>query len=348
MQARVLPVNVYDASAQSLHQDAIAQAVALLRAGEVVGIPTETVYGLGADATNPVALAKIFAAKGRPSDHPLIVHIGPHDSVDAWAIDIPDIARTLIDTFWPGPLTLILKRSARVPDAVTGGQDTVGLRCPSHPVAQALLDAFGGGIAAPSANRFGKISPTSAQDVMEELGDRIPLILDGGESDKGIESTIVDVSRGYPVLLRPGIISADMLQAVLGQPVARPDQAAPRVSGSLEQHYAPSTRLELVAPAALLDTVQAYLAMNISLAVITWTQSQAVNAVVQGLDAARSAQCKLIALGHGVDEVAHHLYHALREADHLGVQRILIEHPPTTVMWEGVLDRLKRAAAGSA
>ena len=331
-------------SALSSHdsQRIIEEVVASWRQGDVVAIPTETVYGLGADASNPTAVAKIFEAKGRPSDHPLIVHVAPNAALEDWASDIPEMARTLIDHFWPGPLTLILKRSAKVPDAVTGGQDTVGIRCPSHPVAQALLTAFGGGIAAPSANLFGKISPTSASDVLEELGDRIPLIVDGGDCEKGIESTIVDVSRGYPVLLRPGMISADTVGRVLGQPLARPDQAAPRVSGSLEQHYCPSTRLELVVAAALLDTAQAWRAMQQSVVIVTWSLAGQAREWV----AKSEGNMHVIALPNHVEGVAHGLYHALREADHLGVQHILFECPPGNVEWEGVLDRLRRAAAG--
>ena len=321
----------------------IQHAVDVWKAGDLVAIPTETVYGLGADARNPSALAKIFIAKGRPSDHPLIVHVCPDADLTEWAVDIPNMAYKLIDHFWPGPLTLILKKTDSVPMEVTGGQDTVGIRCPSHPVAQLLLTAFGGGIAAPSANRFGKISPTSAEDVFEELGDRIPLIIDGGECEQGIESTIIDLTRGYPVLLRPGSISATAIEFALGQAVARPDILAPRVSGSLDQHYAPSTRLELVPPAALLDTAQAYLAMEQTLAIVTWSKLQEALPWCKDM----GHKVKLLALGQSVEAVSHDLYHVLREADRLGVQHILFEKPANTVEWEGVADRLRRAAAGS-
>jgi L-threonylcarbamoyladenylate synthase len=240
------------------------RAVDLLRAGELVAIPTETVYGLGADAANPAAVAKIFAAKGRPADHPLIVHLAGHDAVDHWAEQVPAVAWELMETFWPGPLTLILKKQAWVPDAVTGGQDTVGLRVPGHPVALELLRRFAAvagehaGIAAPSANRFGRISPTTAEHVREELGDRVPLILDGGPCAVGIESTIVDCSRGEPVILRPGHISAAHLEAVSGvQPRLVAGGGTPRVSGALEAHYAPQTPLRMVAGESLLDFINA-------------------------------------------------------------------------------------------
>src|SRR4249919_832993 len=184
----------------------IARAAAILRAGGLVAFPTETVYGLGADASSPAALGRMFAAKGRPSDHPVIVHLQAGEDLTHWARNIPVVAQQLADHFWPGPLTLVLRRAAGVLDAVTGGQETVGLRTPSHPIAQRLLKAFGGGIAAPSANRFGRVSPTTAQHVRDELGDALDLILDGGPCEVGIESTIVDLSTGTPVLLRPGRI----------------------------------------------------------------------------------------------------------------------------------------------
>ncbi|MEK7737911.1 MAG: L-threonylcarbamoyladenylate synthase, partial [Pseudomonadota bacterium] len=224
------------------HKEAAAQiahAVTLLRAGELVAFPTETVYGLGADAANPAAVAKIFAAKGRPADHPLIVHLPSAEALDAWAREVPESARKLAAAFWPGPLTLILKRQPQVPDAVTGGQDTVGLRVPDHPLALALLKAFDGGrfrgIAAPSANRYGRISPTSAAHVRAELGAAVPLVLDGGDCQVGIESTIVDLSRGTPRLLRPGAIGAADIAHVLGANLDKislehPDASAPRVS----------------------------------------------------------------------------------------------------------------------
>uniref|UniRef100_UPI002FDD1BFD L-threonylcarbamoyladenylate synthase n=1 Tax=Pelomicrobium sp. TaxID=2815319 RepID=UPI002FDD1BFD len=209
----------------------IAKAVDILRAGGLVAFPTETVYGLGADARNPEAVGKIFAAKGRPQHHPVIVHLAEAAQLEAWAVDIPDGARRLAERFWPGPLTLILRRGPGVPDAVTGGQDTVGLRVPAHPVAQALLQAFGGGIAAPSANRFGRLSPTTAQHVEAELDGAVDLILDGGACPVGIESTIVDCAGERPTLLRPGHIGREVLEEALGVRVEAPGPGAPRAPG---------------------------------------------------------------------------------------------------------------------
>ncbi|WP_262054686.1 L-threonylcarbamoyladenylate synthase, partial [Burkholderia thailandensis] len=216
----------------------IDEAAALLDAGELVAFPTETVYGLGGDAQNPAAVARIYAAKGRPANHPVIVHLAPGSDPGYWVDSLPADAQKLIDAFWPGPLTLILKRAARIPDAVSGGQDSVGLRCPSHPVAQALLRAFDarrgghGGVAAPSANRFGHVSPTTAQHVRDEFGDAVH-VLDGGPSDVGIESTILDLSRGFPALLRPGDVSPRQIADVLGVAPRLPDGSdatAPRAS----------------------------------------------------------------------------------------------------------------------
>ena len=249
-----------------MHPDAepIRAAAALLEEGKLVAFPTETVYGLGADAENPDAVRAIFAAKGRPADHPLIVHVARNADLQRWARAVPLQAQQLIDAFWPGPLTLILPRASNVPAVVAGGQDSIGLRCPSHPVAQALLAAFKhgqGGIAGPSANRFGHVSPTTAQHVIDEFGapstpsapgvssdSPLACVLDGGQSDVGIESTIIDLSRldtHGAVLLRPGRISAAQIAEVLGDMPAMPDRAAPRVSGSLDAHYAPSTPLAL-------------------------------------------------------------------------------------------------------
>jgi L-threonylcarbamoyladenylate synthase len=196
-------------------QDSIQQAAQLLRKGRLVAVPTETVYGLGADATNPEAIKKIFAAKGRPADHPLIVHIPDASYLNAWAVDIPDSALILAERFWPGPLTLVLKKQPDVPLEVTGGQETIALRVPNHPVALNLLKVFGGGIAAPSANRFCRISPTQASHVAEELGDKVDLILDGGACQVGLESTIVDLSSGNPKLLRPGQIGKAEIEELL-------------------------------------------------------------------------------------------------------------------------------------
>ncbi|MCG2576250.1 threonylcarbamoyl-AMP synthase [Dechloromonas sp. XY25] len=319
------------------------RAVDLLVAGELVAIPTETVYGLGADAANPDAVAKIFAAKGRPADHPLIVHLAGHDAVDHWAEQVPAVAWELMETFWPGPLTLILKKQAWVPAAVTGGQDTVGLRVPGHPVALELLRRFAAakgehaGIAAPSANRFGRISPTTAEHVGEELGDRVPLILDGGACKVGIESTIIDCSRGEPVILRPGHISPVHLEAVLGrQPAVETAAGAPRVSGSLEAHYAPVTPLRMVAGERLLDFINAQRHRGGKCAVISANQPP---------QAGMPHAWRLMP----ADPVgyAHDLYAALRDMDHAGVDLIVVETLPQDAAWTAVADRLRRAVAGA-
>ncbi len=229
----------------------IARAADRLRAGELVAFPTETVYGLGADANQAIAVRKIFAAKGRPADHPLIVHLPDAAHVEHWARAFPDGARRLAAAFWPGPLTLVLPRAPQASDIVTGGQDSVGLRVPSHPVARDLLAAFAGGIAAPSANRFGRISPTTAHHVADDLGQAVATILDGGPCAVGIESTIVAFVGDDPVLLRPGAIGATALARVLGRALRAQDTAAPRASGTLPSHYAPKTPATLVAPDAL-------------------------------------------------------------------------------------------------
>jgi L-threonylcarbamoyladenylate synthase len=312
----------------------IERAAELLRAGELVAFPTETVYGLGADAGNAAAVAKIFAAKGRPQDHPLIVHLPDASHIDAWARDVSAAARLLAATFWPGPLTLILKRRAGVIDAITGGQDTVGLRMPNHPLALELLRAFGGGVAAPSANRFGRISPTTAQHVREELGDAVALVLDGGPCAVGIESTILDLSGEEPAILRPGMIGAAAIAAVLGREPGAPQAGAPRVSGTLESHYAPTTPLELVSSDGLVFAVRntiikgertaflASMAQPIHHELLTW---------------------KLAPAEPG--PFAHALYASLRELDALGCSRIVVQQPPQTAAWTAVLDRLRRAAA---
>lgn len=324
----------------------VERAVALLRVGDLVAFPTETVYGLGADAANPAAVAKIFAAKGRPADHPLIVHLPSAAHLPRWALDMPDEAARLAEAFWPGPLTLILKRQAHVPDAVTGGQDTVGLRVPDHPLALELLAAFDNGIAAPSANRFGRISPTTAGHVREELGERVPLILDGGPCPVGIESTILDLSRGRPVLLRPGAIGAGDIARVIGR---TPEMAAPhaetprenggetpRVSGSLEAHYAPRTPLELVSSDGLLFALRSALIAGERVAVLAPTAQAISHDLVSWRQVpADPAGC------------AHDLYASLRELDALGCARILVQKPPAGESWVAVNDRLQRAAAGS-
>ncbi len=299
--------------------DSINEGADRLVRGEVVAFATETVYGLGADATNPAAVAKIFTLKGRPADHPLIVHFADPADLDRWAVEVPEFARRLAARFWPGPLTLILKRSAAMPDAVTGGQDTVGLRCPSHPIARALLEEFArigsGAVAAPSANRFGHVSPTTAQHVRDEFGPGL-FILDGGASEVGLESTIVDLSRGMPVLLRPGAITRRDIEGALGVAPADRDALAPRASGTLAAHYAPRT------PVSLAD-----------------------RAMIEAQRAAGERIAVLEVGSAGPEAYAHDLYANLRKLDRLGADRILVEAPPVSPEWDAVNDRLARAAA---
>lgn len=310
----------------------IDRAVGLLRAGKLVAFPTETVYGLGADASSPAAVARIFAAKGRPSDHPVIVHLASQCAVTDWAREFPAPARALAARFWPGPLTLVLPRGPRVPDEVTGGQDTVALRVPAHPVAQALLRRFAGGVAAPSANRYGRVSPTRAGHVVEELGDRVALVLDGGECEVGLESTIVGFSGGRGVLLRPGHIARQELEQVVG-PLAVPTMPGPRVPGSKRSHYAPTTPLELV-DAQALGRRSTELAAAGGVAVLARSEPvREVPGVLWRHMAADPAP------------YAHDLYAALRELDAAGVARILVERVPGSGDWEAVRDRLARAAA---
>jgi L-threonylcarbamoyladenylate synthase len=315
---------------------AIAQAAQALRAGELVGIPTETVYGLAADADNEAAVAQIFAAKGRPTDHPLIVHVASSAQVARYAAQVPDFAQRLIDAFWPGPLTLILPRRPGVAAAAAGGQDSIGLRCPSHPVAQALLRACGLGLAAPSANRFGRVSPTTAAHVQAELGTAL-LVLDGGPCPVGIESTLVDCTRGAPVVLRPGQITREQLQAACGRSVGQPgepDAAAPRASGTLESHYAPQARVRLMQADELAQRMQALgtLANNLAL----WSREPPPQLGAGVLWRAQPPRAQ---------DAARELFATLRELDLHGVQQIWVELPPETPDWEGVRDRLKRAAA---
>ncbi|MDR2837992.1 MAG: threonylcarbamoyl-AMP synthase [Azonexus sp.] len=315
-------------------------AVDLLRNGQLVAIPTETVYGLAADAANPEAVARIFAAKGRPADHPLIVHLAAANAVDHWAENIPDFAWELMETFWPGPLTLILKKQPWVPEAVTGGQNTVGLRVPGHPVALELLRRFAtatgprAGLAAPSANRFGHISPTTAAHVAEELGNSVPFILDGGPSAVGIESTIIDCSRENPVILRPGHIAPEHLATVLdSQPEIATSNSAPRVSGSLEAHYAPRTPLRLIAEnelPAFLETRQGHRC-----------------GILSHTPPPPETPHRWRQLPANPDGYAHCLYAALRDMDQAAIDLIIVEAPPASAAWAAINDRLRRAAAGS-
>jgi len=318
----------------------IIEAVRRLEAGELIGLPTETVYGLAADAENPDAVAKIYAAKGRPADHPVIVHVHRQADLEHWAAEVPETARLLAAAFWPGPLTLILPRKPGVADACAGGQDTIGLRCPSHPVAQAVLAIFKGGqggLAAPSANRFGRISPTTAAHVHAELGDDL-LVLDGGACAVGIESTIVDCTVQPPRILRPGQLLAADIALALGVAVAdllRPAESAPRVAGVLPAHYAPRTPLQ-------------------------WRSRDEINARWE-IDASAGRRIGVLAfppLPHAphpswitlpADPAAYaqQLYAVLRKLDAAGLEEICVEVLPPSPDWLALRDRLTRAVHGS-
>jgi L-threonylcarbamoyladenylate synthase len=311
----------------------IARAAAILRAGGLVAFPTETVYGLGADASNPIALGRMFAAKGRPSDHPVIVHLQTGEDLTHWARNIPVVAHQLADHFWPGPLTLVLRRAPGILDAVTGGQETVGLRTPSHPISQRLLKAFGGGIAAPSANRFGRVSPTTAQHVREELGDRLDLILDGGPCEVGIESTILDLSTGAPVLLRPGHIGVVEIESVAGRAVLRATSASPRASGTLAAHYAPKIPLVLASSSNLERAVR--------------DANGPVAVLARRVQPAEPRAALWQVAAYDARTYAHDLYAVLRAFEGSGCALIVVETPPVGAEWDGVRDRLTRAAAGS-
>ena len=314
----------------------IEHAVSVLRSGGLVAFPTETVYGLGADASNPAAVRKIFEAKGRPAAHPVIVHLADAVQLANWAREIPEGARRLAKQFWPGPLTIILRRASRVSDVVTGGQDTVALRVPSHPVAQQLLARFGGGIAAPSANRHGRVSATTAEHVRREFGAAVDCVLDGGEAKIGIESAIVDVSRGAPTLLRPGWITAAEIEAVLGAALAAPAANAPRAPGTLAAHYAPRTPLVLMEGDRALELAASLARQGRRVAVLALT---ARRPPLEGLE---WVAAPLDAAGY-----AHALYASLRRLDEAGCDAIIAEQPPQVPEWAAINDRLARAAAGS-
>ena len=309
----------------------IDQAVAILRAGGLVAFPTETVYGLGADAGNPEAVRKIFAAKGRPAEHPLIVPLASAKQLSEWAVEVPESAYELAAAFWPGPLTIILKRARRVPDAVTGGQETVGLRVPAHPLALKLLRAFQGGLAAPSANRFGRLSPTTAEHVRQELGDQVDLILDGGPCPVGLESTIVDLSSGKPRLLRPGGITVAQLSEVLGIAPEAGGRGAPRASGTMKSHYAPGTPARLLGLGDIFEHLSQS-AANAKLGVLAYHPQPVglANVVWRTLPAEPAAYGR-------------RLYAALRELDALGCDELLIEAVSDEPAWLAVADRLRRA-----
>jgi L-threonylcarbamoyladenylate synthase len=305
----------------------VRRAVEILKRGGLVAFPTETVYGLGADASNPEAIRRLYAVKRRPADHPVIIHFAHAEKAFTWAREVPEAARKLAARYWPGPLTLILKRSALAQDFVTGGQDTVGLRVPSHPVAQALLKEFSGGIAAPSANRFGLVSPTTAAHVRDDLGSDVDLVLEGGPSEVGIESTILDLSGPSPVLLRPGHISREQLKEVLGVEILERTPAAPRHPGGMERHYAPRTPARMVFSYELDKAI---------------TQAKGGVAVL-AFSRPDERVDYWLRMPRDPKAYAQRLYAALRELDAAGCERILIEAPPESPEWSAVRDRLKRA-----
>ena len=344
----------------------IEQAAETIAAGGLVGLPTETVYGLAADAANEAAVANIFIAKGRPSEHPLIVHVADAASASHFASEIPAFAQKLMDAFWPGPLTLILPRRPEVAAAAAGGQNSVGLRCPSHPVALALLKACAArgihGLAAPSANQFGRVSPTTAAHVQGEFGDDL-LILNGGACSVGIESTIVDCSRGVPVLLRPGVLTATQIEYACGQNLtansllkdeqsrqsirrlevdlmpleAAPSEIlgdAPRASGMLESHYAPKAKLRLMDGKALQTALD-----------ILGTDAK--NIAVYSRQQMHSASTTILfrRMPEDAPQAAQQLFATLRELDQPDIKLIWVETPPEDAVWDGVRDRVTRAAA---
>lgn len=308
----------------------VRRAAQILRAGGLVAFPTETVYGLGADAANEKAVARLYAVKRRPADHPVIIHFAAAQAAFDWAREVPDAARKLAQKFWPGPLTLILKRSRQARDFVTGAQDTVGLRVPSHPVAQELLRLFDGAIAAPSANRFGLVSPTTAAHVRDDLGKDVDLVLEGGASDVGIESTIVDLSGATPVLLRPGHISKAEIEALIGA-VGEKDATSPRHSGGLERHYAPRTPAKMVPTYALDKEISVF---ENRVAVLAFSRPD------ERVDF-------WLRMPRDPHAYAQRLYAALRELDTAGCARILVEAPPDAPEWDAVRDRLRRACGAA-
>jgi L-threonylcarbamoyladenylate synthase len=305
--------------------------VEALRAGDLVVFPTETVYGLGANASDPAAVRKIFQVKGRPADHPVIVHLDNPRYLHRWVSNMPAAAEKLAARFWPGPLTLILPKAEKVNDIVTGGQDSIGIRVPSHPIAQQLLTAFGGGIAAPSANRFGRLSPTKPEHVRDELGTAIQVILDGGESPIGLESTIVSCLGNEARLLRPGFITRSQLEQVVGKLAV--GGVVPRVSGDRRLHYAPSTPLAIVAS----DDLERYAGEFVAR-----QEKVAVLAMRPPLDTQRNMTW--INAGKKPDAYAHNLYNHLRTLDSAGCARILVQELPADERWAAILDRLQRAS----
>ncbi|MEV6019375.1 L-threonylcarbamoyladenylate synthase [Streptomyces sp. NPDC051997] len=312
----------------------IDRAAGVLRAGGLVALPTETVYGLGANAEDPVAVARIFQVKGRPPSHPLIVHIAAADQLDDWVEEVPATARLLAERFWPGPLTLVLRRGRRVPLEATGGLETVAVRVPDHPVALALLSAFGGGVTAPSANRFGSVSPTTADHVRAELGDTVDFVLDGGSCQVGVESTIVDVTGEMPSILRPGGVTREDLEAVLGHPVTVPSTNGVRVPGQHPSHYAPRARVVLVEPEKVVAEAESAQEAGYQVGVFLPPCFA---------DAAVKAHA-VVALPGSLDAYAQGLYGFLRELDQQGCDLIVASLPAEKGLGLAVANRLRRAA----
>ena len=310
----------------------IEQAVAVLRAGKLVAFPTETVYGLGADASNVAAVRKVFAAKQRPVDHPLIVHLSDMSAIKYWASVVPREAWQLADAFWPGPLTMVLPRATHVPGELTGGQSTIALRVPSHPVARRLLKAFDGAIAAPSANRFGRLSPTSAAHVREELGDAVDYVLDGGDCPVGIESTIVVFRNAQAVILRPGAVTAQQIADTLQSDVLPPTASSPRVSGTHASHYAPRTPLQVAHPDDVEDALRRESSKGPVAVLARRGRPQQTRAALWQVAPQEPA------------DYAHHLYGLLRRMDGAGCHLILAEAVPDLPEWAAIRDRLMRAS----
>jgi L-threonylcarbamoyladenylate synthase len=323
------------ASVRRADRAAVMRAARLLAQGKLVAFPTETVYGLGADASNAIAVARIFEAKRRPADHPVIVHVADIEAAERWASAIPPQARALAAAFWPGPLTLIVPRASHVHDVVTGSQSSVGLRVPAHPVARALLKEFGNAIAAPSANRFGHVSPTTAQHVADDLGDAVDLILDGGACEIGIESTIVAFTTDTPMLLRPGGIGIEALAAVLGKPPAMADGTAPRASGTLATHYATRTPAQLVA----YDVLRAELAQ-------LEDRDERVAVLARSAEPPDAFDGVWLTAPRDATDYARTLYANLRALDDANADAILIECVPDDEAWAAIRDRLARATTG--
>jgi L-threonylcarbamoyladenylate synthase len=315
----------------------IETAVQALRDGELVAFATETVYGLGANASNPAAVAKIFAAKGRPPEHPVIVLLDSPRYLHRWVREVPEVATRLAEAFWPGPLTMVMPRAATVHDVITGGQDTIAIRVPAHPMAQQLLTAFGGGIAAPSANRYGHLSPTRAEHVREELGDAVRVLLDGGECQIGIESSIVSFEGKDVRLLRPGSITAGQIRSIVGELLIGADGASPRVPGSSAMHYAPNTPMTIV-PAGEVDA-QADTAS---------AGGRRVAVLAQRLPLRAHKYVTWINAGRRPEAFGHDLYNNLRTLDKTGCQHILVQAVPDTEPWDAIRDRLLRAASSVA